>query len=91
MSALSTTPEPPYYAVIFASTTTDEILVAAKVEFDSALTFAELSVTIDVTESNVRRVVPAARVIYIEPDVRREPGDAAHTISADTDAGPTDH
>lgn len=68
----------------------DEILVAAKVEFDSALTFAELSVTIDATESNVRRVVPAARVIYIEPDVRRGPGDAAPTVPADTDAGPTD-
>ena len=32
----------------------DEILVAAKVEYDSNLTFDEVSVAIDVTEANVR-------------------------------------
>jgi cation diffusion facilitator family transporter len=49
----------------------DEILVAAKVEYDSELTFDELSVMIDVTEANVRAAVPAARMIYIEPDLKR--------------------
>jgi cation diffusion facilitator family transporter len=53
----------------------DEILVGAKLEYDSALTFDELSAAIDVTEANVRKAVPAARMIYIEPDLRREPGD----------------
>ena len=49
----------------------DEILVAAKVEYDSHLTFDEVSEAINVTEANVRKVVPAARMIYIEPDVLR--------------------
>ena len=49
----------------------DEILVAAKVEYDSELSFDELSVMIDVTEANVRAAVPAARMIYIEPDLKR--------------------
>ncbi len=51
----------------------DEILVAAKVEYDSSLTFDEVSVAIDITEANIRDAVPAARLIYIEPDLRREP------------------
>jgi cation diffusion facilitator family transporter len=50
----------------------DEILVAAKVEFDSALTFDQVSEAINVTEANIRRAVPAARMIYIEPDFRRD-------------------
>lgn len=53
----------------------DEILVAAKVEYDSSLTFDQVSAAINVTEANVRRAVPAAQMIYIEPDLRREPGD----------------
>lgn len=50
----------------------DEILVAANVEYDSALTFDEVSVAIAVTEQNIRTAVPAAKLIYIEPDLRRE-------------------
>ncbi len=49
----------------------DEILVAVKIEYDSKLTFDDLSATIDVTEANIRAVVPAARLIYIEPDLKR--------------------
>jgi cation diffusion facilitator family transporter len=49
----------------------DEILVAAKVEYDSALTFDQVSEAINVTEADIRRAVPAARMIYIEPDLRR--------------------
>ncbi len=55
----------------------EEILVAAKVEFESTLTFAELSLAIDATEVNIRAAVPAARVIYIEPDVKRPDGPAS--------------
>lgn len=51
----------------------DEILLAAKVEFSSALTFDELSLAIDATERKVREAVPIARLIYIEPDFRRVP------------------
>jgi cation diffusion facilitator family transporter len=49
----------------------DEILVAAKVEYDSELTFDELSMMIDITEASIRAAVPAARLIYIEPDLKR--------------------
>ena len=55
----------------------DEILVAAKLEYDSALSFEELSAAIDVTESRVRSAVPAARLIYIEPDVARARGETS--------------
>lgn len=62
----------------------DEILVAAKVEYDSALTFDDLSRAIDVTESRVRDAVPAARLIYIEPDLRREPDTQVAHVGPDT-------
>ena len=45
----------------------DEILVAAKLEFDAALTFEQLTASIDATEALVRAATPAARVIYLEP------------------------
>ena len=48
----------------------DEILVAAKVEFDAALTFEQVSESIDATEELVRAAVPAARMIYLEPGRR---------------------
>ena len=58
----------------------DEILVAAKVEYDSALSFDEVSRAIDVTEANIRTSVPAARMIYIEPDLRRADDDPAADV-----------
>ena len=45
----------------------DEILVAAKLEFDPDLTFEQLTDAIDTTEATIRATIPAARVIYIEP------------------------
>jgi cation diffusion facilitator family transporter len=50
----------------------DEILVAAKLEYDSELSFDEVVSAINVTEERVRRTVPAARMIYIEPDLHTE-------------------
>jgi cation diffusion facilitator family transporter len=49
----------------------DELLVAAKVEFDADLTIAELATVIDDVEDAMRAAVPAARVIYLEPDIAR--------------------
>lgn len=49
----------------------DEILVGAKLEYDSKLTFDEVVEAINVTEKNVRGAVPAARMIYIEPDLHK--------------------
>jgi len=47
----------------------DEILVAAKVEFDRSLTMAQLAVAIDEVEVAIRAAVPAAKRIFLEPDV----------------------
>jgi cation diffusion facilitator family transporter len=51
----------------------DEILVATKIEFDPDLTVAQLAVTIDALEVDIRAVEPRATLIFIEPDVYREP------------------
>ena len=47
----------------------DELLVGAKVQFDAGLTTAEIAQAIDDLEDAVRAVVPAARPMYIEPDI----------------------
>jgi cation diffusion facilitator family transporter len=49
----------------------DELLVAAKLEFDGNLSVAELADAVNDTESRLRDAVPAARVIYLEPDLTR--------------------
>jgi divalent metal cation (Fe/Co/Zn/Cd) transporter len=55
----------------------DELLVAAKVEFDRDLSVDDLAGAIDRTEADMRRAVPAARLIYIEPDIHRDTTDVA--------------
>ena len=47
----------------------DDLLVAAKVEFDPELSMAELALAIDGVEVAMRRAVPIARLAFIEPDV----------------------
>jgi cation diffusion facilitator family transporter len=49
----------------------DELLVGAKVEFDAGMHFLQLAETIDTLESSIRSRVPAARMIYVEPDIDR--------------------
>jgi cation diffusion facilitator family transporter len=49
----------------------DELIVAAKVEFEPTLTVSELADSIDAAERALRAAVPIAKLIYIEPDVRR--------------------
>lgn len=49
----------------------DELLVAAKVEFTHELTVPQLADAIDDVEARVREAVPAARRLFIEPDVHR--------------------
>lgn len=62
----------------------DELLVAAKLEFDRSLTVAETAAAIDACEGRVRASVPIARRIYIEPDLWR-----AHPAQGSTpDPGP---
>jgi len=47
----------------------DEILVGAKCEFDAALDVEGLTHAIDEAERAVRAAAPAARWVYLEPDV----------------------
>jgi cation diffusion facilitator family transporter len=49
----------------------DEIVVAAKVEFDHSLSVAELAAAIDSVEVDIRATEPHATLIFIEPDVYR--------------------
>ena len=49
----------------------DELLVAAKLEFDGDLSFPDVARAVDDTEARLRQAVPAARIVYIEPDVAR--------------------
>ena len=49
----------------------DEVLVAAKVEFNRDIDFASLSTAIDEVEVRVRSAYPRARFIFIEPDITR--------------------
>ena len=53
-----------------------DVLVAAKVEFDDAIGVAALAASIDATEAEIREALPAARLIFIEPDVYRVQADA---------------
>jgi cation diffusion facilitator family transporter len=49
----------------------DQILVAAKLELDPALSFADVVDAVNRTEAAVRAAVPAARYVYLEPDIAR--------------------
>ena len=49
----------------------DELMVAAKIGVAGDSKGSEIAVTIDRAESLVRDAVPAARVIYLEPDIQR--------------------
>jgi cation diffusion facilitator family transporter len=49
----------------------EELLVAAKVAVDGDRRLGDVAAGIDTVEARVRAAVPIARVIYVEPDVRR--------------------
>jgi cation diffusion facilitator family transporter len=51
----------------------DDLLLAAKVDFDHSLTVDELAHAIDQAETALRTAVPKATTIFIEPDIRRQP------------------
>ena len=52
----------------------DELLVAVKVAMPGGTVLREVAAGIDAVELRVRRAVPTARVIYVEPDVWVRPG-----------------
>jgi cation diffusion facilitator family transporter len=49
----------------------DEMLVAAKIALAPQVKLVTVAAVIDAAEANVRAAVPAARVIYLEPDLDR--------------------
>ncbi|UGQ09545.1 cation diffusion facilitator family transporter [Yinghuangia sp. ASG 101] len=51
----------------------EELLVAAKIAVNARDTAAEVAEAVDGAEARVRTAVPIARVIYLEPDIYREP------------------
>jgi cation diffusion facilitator family transporter len=51
----------------------DDLLLAAKVDFDHSLTVEQLAHAIDQAEIALRAAVPKTTTIYIEPDIRRQP------------------
>ncbi len=53
----------------------DELLVAAKVAFPKATRLVEIATAIDALEADIRAKIPAARVIFIEPDLYHPAGD----------------
>jgi cation diffusion facilitator family transporter len=53
----------------------DELMIAAKVAFPKASRLVEIATAIDALEADIRSKIPAARVIYIEPDLYQPPGE----------------
>jgi cation diffusion facilitator family transporter len=51
----------------------DELLIAAKIAIPATMSSAEVARIIDEVEARVRDAVPAARIIYLEPDLDRTP------------------
>ncbi|MCS0499755.1 cation diffusion facilitator family transporter [Protaetiibacter mangrovi] len=59
----------------------EELMVAAKIAVPKAARAVEVAAAIDAIEADVRAAVPAARVIYLEPDIY-----VAHGENPPTDA-----
>jgi len=51
----------------------EELLVAAKIDVSAADSAAAVAKSIDAAEASIRAAEPTARVIYLEPDLRRDP------------------
>lgn len=49
----------------------DELMVAAKLGYDDDRALSQVAADIDRAEARIRAAVPVARVIYLEPDIRR--------------------
>jgi cation diffusion facilitator family transporter len=60
----------------------DELLVAAKVAFPKTTKVADVARAINEVEAEIRKAVPVARVIYIEPDIYQEPSSGEPSTDA---------
>ena len=52
----------------------EELLVAAKVELDPDLSAADAARVIDQAQDKIRKAVPSARIIFVEPELPVAPG-----------------
>ncbi len=66
----------------------EELLVAAKIAVPADSTAAEVAAAIDAAEVRIRRAVPIARVIYLEPDIYSAEKEAAGDDPYATPGGP---
>ncbi|MER5354993.1 cation diffusion facilitator family transporter [Kitasatospora sp. NPDC002551] len=66
----------------------EELLVAAKIAVPADSTAAEVAEAIDAAEARVRRAVPIARAIYLEPDIYSAEKEAAGDDPYATPGGP---
>ncbi|GAA2828185.1 cation diffusion facilitator family transporter [Kitasatospora sp. CM 4170] len=66
----------------------EELLVAAKIAVNAEDTAAQVAEAIDAAEVRVRRAVPIARVIYLEPDIYSAEKEAAGEDPFATPGGP---
>ncbi|MFB6893682.1 cation diffusion facilitator family transporter [Kitasatospora sp. NPDC056327] len=66
----------------------EELLVAAKIAVPADSTAVEVATAIDAAETRVRRAVPIARVIYLEPDIYSAEKEAAGDDPYATPGGP---
>ncbi|MFF7459513.1 cation diffusion facilitator family transporter [Kitasatospora sp. NPDC008115] len=66
----------------------EELLVAAKIAVPADSTAAEVAEAIDAAEVRVRRAVPIARAIYLEPDIYSAEKEAAGEDPHATPGGP---
>ena len=60
----------------------DEFMVGAKVDVAATKTMSEVSAIVNLAERRIRDAVPAARIIYIEPDIYLDPNATQPTTSS---------
>ncbi|MET0304117.1 MAG: cation diffusion facilitator family transporter [Microbacteriaceae bacterium] len=60
----------------------EELMIAAKVAFPSQTRLGEIASSINSVETDLRRAIPHARVIYIEPDIYVVPGEGNPSTDA---------
>jgi len=66
----------------------DELMVAMKIAVPARASADQVATAIDAVEARIRAAVPEARVIYLEPDIRR--AEQAATTGALAEPGSAD-
>jgi divalent metal cation (Fe/Co/Zn/Cd) transporter len=47
----------------------DDLLVGMKIELEQQMGVAEVAAAINAAEAAIRAAVPAAKIVYVEPDI----------------------